>query len=757
MNKTKNLERFCLRAVKVGLFFTLLAPLIYSPITISISTFSEVLFFRTIIEIIAVFWVALLLINWRVYLPRLSPILVALLVFTGSLTLSGFLGFNPVRSFLGTLSRQEGVLTYLHLLFFFGVLGSVFKEKKDWLKLFRTFVIVSIPVAMAGITQLFSLQWFKGIGCFPPECWRISATLGNSGFYGKYLMLVLFVSLFLLITEEKKGWKRFAIALMVLSGILLAINGTRAAWVGTALGAMIFGLGWFFLVWKGTFSRAFVRASGIFLVLMGLVGAFLFTQRDQIKDNIIFERARGLASDVMNQENPRFPLWKVGIKAWREHPILGTGLESFMSQYDRFNKPEFRLSRIPELENFDRAHNVFVDTLAMGGILGLLSYLGLFGAAFMMIARRKEEIGLMGSLALGSLFIASLTYNFFGFDLIVTHIPLFIILAFIVSGPPTPQTEPVASWNRVKTVGSLALGVFALYSIYTFNFLPFKASFLVVKANNFLNAGQVGQALIGFQNAFKGMNSWIDYDARRTMVKILHRAWQPPFDRYPFMDSEKQQQIREALPSHLLAMEMHLDRHGPDTYEMNTYLLATEGYFALYTATYDPQHLIAAKRVLQKALVMNPNIPFLHEVGSKIATLEYRLEDALAVAQKSYELFPDEGLYLELQGKAYAIAGRDNREKKRGIDLIRESLKVNLFYTKEKFQYSTIEQVAGLYRNLKEDKAIAELYEEAISFYPKDLPLDASLYEALEQAYKKLGQKKKAKEVAEKLKALQNQ
>lgn len=744
MNNTTNIERFCLGAVKVGFLLILLTPLIYSPITISISTFSEVIFFRVILEIIAVFWAVLLLINWRAYLPRLSPILLALLFFVGSLTLSSLIGFNPMRSFFGTLSRQEGLLTYLHLLVFFVMLCGVIKEKKDWLRLFRTFVIVSIPVAISGITQLFSINWFKGIGCFPPDCWRISATLGNSGFYGKYLMLVLFMSLFLFLVEEKKGWKRFAIFFMALNGILLVVNGTRAAWVGTAVGAMAFSLGWFFLVWKGTFSRNLVRIGGMALIAIALFGIILVTQTDGFKDNIIFERARGLISDITNHENPRFALWKVGFQAWKEHPILGTGLESFMSQYDRFNKPDFRLSRIPELENFDRAHNVYVDMLVMGGLLGLLSYFALFIAAFAMLIRSLERIGILGALTLGSLLIASSVYNFFGFDLVVTYIPLFIILGFVAKQDEQPvPKEYIASWNGMKTGLSLALLILSAFGVFTFNVRPFLASFFVVKANDLLISGQVSQALTVFQKAPTWANSYIAYDARRTVAKLLHRAWQPP-DRIPGLNNEKRVRIIDSLNTHLLAMEMHLAQYGSDTYEMNSYLLIIEGYIAFYNADKNPQYLVNAKRVLPKAVQMNPNVPILHQWVSMIATLEGRLEDALLAAKKSYDLFPDQGAYMELLGKAYAIAGRNNEEKEKGVNLLRESLQYTQFYTKERFIYGTIEHLGGLYRSVGNVKAVSELYEEAISLYPKDLPPDVRLYQGLEEAYRQLGEEKKA-------------
>ena len=39
---------------------------------------------------------------------------------------------------------------------------------------------------------------------------------------------------------------------------------------------------------------------------------------------------------------------------------------------------------------FDRAHNVFLDWLIAGGIVGLLAYLSIFAAAFLYLAKKRQ-------------------------------------------------------------------------------------------------------------------------------------------------------------------------------------------------------------------------------------------------------------------------------------------------------------------------------------------------------------------------------
>lgn len=760
MNKAKNLERFCLRVVKIGLFLTLLTPLIYSPITISISVFSAAIFFRILVEIIAFFWIILLFINRRAYLPRLSPILFTLIIFVTSMTVSSLLGFNPMRSFLGTLSRQEGLLTYFHLLLFFSVLSGVMKKPEDWLKLLRTSVIISIPVALAGISQFFSTNIFKGIGCLPPECWRISATMGNSGFYGNYLVVVIFVALFLATTEIRKGWKGLAVFLLILNGILLAINGTRAAWVGTGFGVMVFGIGWLLWIWKGSFSKRFIKiAGGIILGIGLLTGALLIFQKDRFKDNIILERSRDLISDIMNHENPRLPLWQVGIKAWKEHPFLGSGLESYMMYYDRFYEPRFQLYRVPEMENFDRAHNVYIDMLAMGGLLGLLSYLAIVVAAVMTIIKERKQVGPWGTLALLAFLASRSAHNFFSFDFVVTYVLLFMILAFVDSykQKQTEIHDHTISWNNAKTAIALAGLAGVLISIVVFNFRPFRTSYLVVKGNNFFQVAQIEKAILTLRQALQNVNPWVAYDARRNVVKMFQTVLVNKSKELALPANQARREIiSRELDLKILESEKHLAK-GPEIHTLSTYMVSAEASLGAYLGDSNLEHIKIGKRMLQKALEINSYRPSLYEWLSMMEALEGRLEEALAATQKHYELWSDEGVLRQLQGKAYVIAGRNEAEKEKGIELFRESFKFSGFYTKEKFKIEDIEHLTKLYREVGNLKAIADLYEETIALYPKDLPLDVSLYQALEEAYKKLGQKKKAEEVKARLKALQGQ
>lgn len=67
----------------------------------------------------------------------------------------------------------------------------------------------------------------------------------------------------------------------------------------------------------------------------------------------------------------RLLLWKQSIIAFKEKPIFGWGMENFNVPFEKHYNPYFEVW-------YDRAHNIFFDYLVMTGILGLLSFAGIF-------------------------------------------------------------------------------------------------------------------------------------------------------------------------------------------------------------------------------------------------------------------------------------------------------------------------------------------------------------------------------------------
>jgi O-antigen ligase len=133
----------------------------------------------------------------------------------------------------------------------------------------------------------------------------------------------------------------------------------------------------------------------------------------------------------------RFWTWGSAWKGFLERPILGWGPENFSAVFDKyFDTRHFVPSRQTETW-FDRAHSVFLDYLSEIGILGLLSYLAIFGVIIWEFFRKHRQSEARSTsrtiLTRGlilSLLVAYLVQGVVIFDVLPMYISLFLFLAF---------------------------------------------------------------------------------------------------------------------------------------------------------------------------------------------------------------------------------------------------------------------------------------------------------------------------------------
>ena len=133
-------------------------------------------------------------------------------------------------------------------------------------------------------------------------------------------------------------------------------------------------------------------------------------------------------------------MWGIAIDGWKERPLLGWGPENYLNIFDRhFNAEYFK----PEKGFgawFDRAHSIYFDYLAETGILGLASFLGIFGVFYWQFIKfsKKQALlnGQIGYISLperGLLFALLFAYLVQGlalFDVYTIYINLYLFLAF---------------------------------------------------------------------------------------------------------------------------------------------------------------------------------------------------------------------------------------------------------------------------------------------------------------------------------------
>jgi len=166
----------------------------------------------------------------------------------------------------------------------------------------------------------------------------------------------------------------------------------------------------------------------------------------------------------------RFVIWGMALEGFKEHPVLGWGQDNFNILFNKYYD-----SRLYDQEPFfDRAHNVFLDWLTAGGILGLLAYLSIFAAALYYIwfrsggaLTRTEQAVLTG--LLGAYFFQ----NLFVFDNIMSYILFLSVLGYVHTVATASAPRPAAREINVTPNILIAIVIVATaVTVYAVNAKP---------------------------------------------------------------------------------------------------------------------------------------------------------------------------------------------------------------------------------------------------------------------------------------------
>jgi O-antigen ligase len=745
----KKIEKILLSGIKIGIFLILLTPLVFSQMSIFPLVFPKTIYFRILVEILFLFYLLLFLFyGFKKYSPKISPIFISVLIFIEILALSTLKSINPWRSFWGTVERGEGFITLFHLFIFFLILVSVFKNKKDWLNLLRFTVLLSIPIGLAGIIQKLKIFHFYA-GPNP----RISATFGNPVFYGSYLVLIIFLAIFLGVLEEKKGFKIFFWIIAIFNSILLLLTGTRGAWIGAISGIVLF-LIWFLFFLKFQEKRI-VLLFGIFIFSLFFLFFLLFSKLDYLPKTFFLERYESFFIDLIELRNSRFLVWKLGINAWRQNPIFGFGPESFSFLYDKNYQASF-IKEIPEDEFYDRPHNKIIDILVANGILGLLSYLAIFGSTIFLILKYRTKFNLLLSFILISLLLGYFVQNIFAFDTISSYLIFFLVLGFVnlnfrkenqFQEIPTPTKKyfEIAKDKSSrffffgKIIIALLVFFLVIYSIFVVNIRPFLINIKFAEGRDLLDQGEVKRAIDSFEKAFS-LPDFTNFEVYYYSTALLFNAQFLP------QNQGLEKEFSQGFQKVVQPLEEHLEGRA-EIKQMSSYLLLAQIYRNLYLIEKEPKFLEDEERILGKALKLNPQFPTIYRLAGEMRFLQKREEEGMVFFSKAYELDNNYSLFNEWIGRALLEAG----EKKRGVEFLRKALKLGNFYTKEKFNLETIWRLTQIYEELGDYQKMVEFYEETILRYPRELSVNPQLFASLATVYAKIGEKEKARQTIEKM------
>ncbi|MFZ2555292.1 MAG: O-antigen ligase family protein, partial [Minisyncoccia bacterium] len=411
--------------------------------------------FRILVEIVTGAWVCLALIKSE-YRPRPSMLLWGFAAFLVLIGISDIFGTYPSKSFWSNYERMEGWVTLAHLFAYFIVTTSILNTEKLWRYWWNTSLAVSVLVSLYGVIQLAGLATINQGGI------RLDSRFGNSTYLAVYMLFHVFMAALLLARAwvEKGPGKRAAAvwvygSVIALNTFILFFTATRGAILGLMGGAVLTAL---ILIVLAPRSRVAWRAGTIIIGFIVLVVGFWFV-RDQAWVRKI-EPLHRLAT-IYSEGFPvgRFLNAQMALKGFEERPILGWGQENYSSVFDKHYDPRMYAQE----QWFDRTHNILLDWLIAGGILGLLAYLSLYLFALLALWR-SGAFALYERAILTGLIAGYFFYLIFTFDNITSYLFFVSLLAYIVvrsqaldtkensTGPVPPQMLPIVSAVMVFVV-----------------------------------------------------------------------------------------------------------------------------------------------------------------------------------------------------------------------------------------------------------------------------------------------------------------
>jgi hypothetical protein len=281
----------------------------------------------------------------------------SVLLFVFSMILSGFMNGQSIYEILiGTWGRYEGLATTISLLSLFLFSASIRSSRFPEF-IIKTLVYLGYFMSVLGLSEVIGVDIITQTTKDP----YIKLTFGNSNFASVFLVFTLTASLVIIYEKGIKGIESY-ILICSFTLQLYLIYRTNAL-QGLILAATSF----FFLI-ASNFFRSMQTRYRILSFLLTCLGISM----------IIGLLARGnLTSNFPNlfySLKIRFQIWETCVQIVKENFLFGVGIDALGVWF-----PGFRLKNLASEgnnnENYDSAHNVFLNYFATGGVFVFLGYL----------------------------------------------------------------------------------------------------------------------------------------------------------------------------------------------------------------------------------------------------------------------------------------------------------------------------------------------------------------------------------------------
>ncbi|MDE1875176.1 MAG: O-antigen ligase family protein, partial [Patescibacteria group bacterium] len=404
-------------------------------------------------------------------------------------------GVDPWKSFWSNFERMEGYITTIHLLMYFLVVSAVMNAEKIWKRFLEWSVWSSLAMSAYCLFQLAGVFQINQGGV------RVDGLFGNATYLAIYMVFNVFFAL-ILIFRDSVVWKRVVYGVIgFLDLVILYYTATRGSILGLIGGLLLAAL--LIALFDKKERRLRIVAGSIIGVIAVLVLGFIAVRNTSfVAKSPVLQRFATLSfSD--SETVARTYIWTMAIKGWEERPILGWGQENFNYIFNKFYDPRM----YSQEQWFDHAHNAVLDWLDNGGVIGLLAYLSLFGAALYLLWKKSNDMSFTEKSLFTGLGAAYFFHNLFVFDNIVSYI-LFVSLLGYLHFKSTRLAAPIAADAEALTDSDMRMAVpvaivILVFVIYFFNWRGYETNVALIQGLRASSAQPVDAqaALDGFEKA----------------------------------------------------------------------------------------------------------------------------------------------------------------------------------------------------------------------------------------------------------------
>lgn len=362
-----------------AIFLVTAAPLVVAPGVLFPYVVGKATWMRLFTEVALALWLALSLRRGAHagLAPRRGPpggswVLLAFAAWLGVSAAAGLAGVSPGRSLWSTYERMQGWVGLAHAFALAAVAASVFRDSRDWRRLFVCSLAVGTLVCGWGLATHYGVPGLPGA-----RDMRLTAGFGNPTYLGAYLAVNALLGAGLSVRRRSRnapsaGAWRYAFALCVALHVwALWLTASRGALLALVVGGAALCVALAFRCRPGR------RTLGAAVLLAGL-GAALWVNHvgapaEAPQSMTARLAATGVADDASGRR--RLAAATAGLRGFTERPLLGWGPENFVVVWGRFAPPGVGMG-----EHFDHAHNQLVEELATKGLFGFAAYVLLWVA-----------------------------------------------------------------------------------------------------------------------------------------------------------------------------------------------------------------------------------------------------------------------------------------------------------------------------------------------------------------------------------------